>query len=57
MDDFTPCDRCGARAYVHTELDTGLSLSWCAHHYRANEEALYAYTERVIDLRHQLQPN
>jgi hypothetical protein len=51
------CDQCGARAYVHVEIDTGLPLSFCAHHYRANEEALYAYAKKVVDLRHQLQPN
>ena len=48
------CDRCPAIAYVTTELDTGLSLTWCAHHYAANEEALVAYTERIIDMRHVL---
>lgn len=54
MDAFVPCDKCGQRAYVHVELDTGGTLSWCAHDYRANEEALWAYTVRVVDMRHLL---
>lgn len=48
------CDRCNAQAYVTTMLDTGLSLTWCAHHFRAFEEALMAYTVGVIDMRHEL---
>lgn len=48
------CDACGARAYVHVELDMGLPLSLCAHHARTHEEALMAYAVRVVDMRHLL---
>lgn len=54
MDAFVPCDKCSMRSYVHVELDTGLPLSFCAHCYRANEEALWAYTVRMVDMRHLL---
>ena len=51
---FTPCDECGVQAYVHVTIDTGLSLTFCAHHYQARAEQLAAYTEKVIDMRHLL---
>lgn len=31
------CDRCGAQAYVHVELPSGLELLFCAHHFREHE--------------------
>ena len=48
------CDRCGAQAYVDVRLDTGSSLSFCGHHYAANEEALVAYAVHVEDRRAEL---
>ena len=27
------CDRCGAQAFVRTELPTGMELLWCGHHW------------------------
>lgn len=54
MDAFTPCDKCGMRAYVHVVIDTGLPLSFCGHHADTYADALLAYTIRTIDLRHLL---
>lgn len=39
LDHTDRCDKCGARAYVHTILEGG-SLYWCRHHYLANHDAL-----------------
>lgn len=41
------CDRCPARAAVETILDTGFSLTWCLHHWRAYEEALIPYVVHI----------
>jgi hypothetical protein len=49
------CDRCGVPAYVQVMLDTGGMLSWCAHHYREHQEALYAYAISVQDERYLLE--
>lgn len=49
------CDRCNAHAYVFITIDTGLPLSFCAHHYAANEEALMAYAVDIQDERHLLE--
>ena len=49
------CDRCNAHAYVFVTLDTGGQLSWCGHHYRQHEEALFAYAIEVVDERHLLE--
>ena len=54
---YESCDECGTQAYVTTTLDTGLTLTWCAHHYQARSEQLAAYTEKVIDMRHLLHAN
>lgn len=55
MDAFVPCDKCGQRAYVHVVLDVDdLPLSFCAHHWTVNADALMAYTIRTVDLRHLL---
>ncbi len=43
------CDRCGAAAVVRTLLLGGGSLSWCGHHYQANEDALRAKGALVIE--------
>lgn len=52
---FVPCDRCGYRAYVHVVLDVDdLPLSFCAHHYQEQADALMAYTIRTVDMRHLL---
>lgn len=34
------CDRCGARAYVQSSKQGFSELIWCAHHLKANLEAL-----------------
>ncbi|WP_429590730.1 DUF7455 domain-containing protein [Arthrobacter crystallopoietes] len=49
------CDRCGSSAYVNVILDTGGLLSWCAHHYREHEQALFAYVISIQDDRHLLE--
>ena len=51
------CDRCNANAYVHVVLDTGLPLSFCAHHARVYDEALspYVLAEHTLDERHLLE--
>ena len=51
------CDRCGAAAYVHVMLDTGLPLSWCAHHWVKLADAMspYVLPEHTIDERHLLE--
>lgn len=49
------CDRCGATAYVMTTIDTGLALTWCSHHYAANEAALIPYVISTDDQRHLLE--
>lgn len=43
------CDRCGAQAYVKVVLSAGGELLFCAHHHRANADALEAVTAEVID--------
>ena len=45
------CDRCNANAYVFVTIDNGLPLSFCGHHYAANEEALMAYAIDIDDQR------
>ena len=49
------CDKCGATAYVTTTIDTGLPLSWCAHHYAEHEAALSPYVIAEDDQRHLLE--
>lgn len=34
------CDRCGAQAYVHVVLNSGLDLMFCKHHHNKYELAL-----------------
>lgn len=46
---FDRCDRCGAQAYVKVVLQAGGELMFCAHHARANEDALRPLTSEVID--------
>jgi hypothetical protein len=43
------CDRCGAASVVRTLLLGGGSLSWCGHHYYANEDALRSAGALVIE--------
>lgn len=49
------CDRCGAQAYLRTELPSGGVLLFCAHHGKMHAEALKAVAVRVIDETHRLQ--
>lgn len=43
------CDRCGAQAFVTTQLPSGHELLWCGHHYVANEPSLREQGAAVID--------
>lgn len=43
------CDRCGAQAFVKYELAAGGELLFCAHHARANDDALRPISATVID--------
>lgn len=53
MDEFTPCDACGSRAYAHVIIDVDdLPLSFCRHHWNAHREALRAYTIHEVDMTH-----
>lgn len=49
------CDRCGAQAYVETELKSKTVLLWCAHHYSQHEAELVVQSLRIIDHRPFLQ--
>ena len=51
---YESCDECGAQAYVHVTIDTGLPLSFCAHHWAKRAEQLAAYTTHTVDMRHLL---
>lgn len=43
------CDRCNAQAYVKYVLTAGGELLFCAHHSRANADALAPLASEVID--------
>ena len=51
---WTPCDKCGHRAYVRVTLDTGGELDFCGHHARQYEDALLPYVIAASDQRHLL---
>ena len=42
------CDRCGARAQVCVELDSGLELLFCGHHISKYEDGLEAVAKEVL---------
>lgn len=42
------CDRCGAQAFVHVELNAG-PLLLCGHHYRKYQDTIDAQALCVID--------
>ncbi|MCS6710502.1 hypothetical protein JSY14_00145 [Brachybacterium sp. EF45031] len=50
------CDRCGAQAYVKVVLQGGGELMFCAHHARANEDALRSLAAEWIDETGRLEP-
>lgn len=50
------CDRCGAQAFVKYVLRAGGELTFCAHHSRANAEALTPISSQVIDETERLDP-
>lgn len=37
---FDRCDRCYAQGYIRVELESGLDLVFCGHHYAENREML-----------------
>ncbi len=43
------CDSCSAQAYVKYALTAGGELQFCAHHARANAEALESVATKVLD--------
>lgn len=45
----TACDRCGARAHMKAELQTGGELFFCAHHGREHGEALWREGADIYD--------
>jgi hypothetical protein len=49
LDHSDRCDKCGARAYVHTLITTGGSLYWCAHHWREVKDTITPQTLHIND--------
>lgn len=49
------CDRCGAQAFVRTEILSGdghpTSLLWCGHHFATHEDKLLALALAIQDER------
>lgn len=43
------CDRCAAQAYVRTTLPSGSELTFCAHHWHENEDALREVAVAIHD--------
>lgn len=50
------CDRCNAQAYVRVHTTAGYEMTWCGHHWSANEEAMFPITAYVHDERGLLNP-
>ena len=48
------CDRCSAQAFVRATLTGGLTLLFCGHHYRGNQDALAASGAHIHDERHRI---
>lgn len=49
LDHSDRCDRCGARAYVHTIIAAGGQLYWCRHHWVQYRRQLLAKSLYIND--------
>lgn len=55
VDRFEACDACGtARAYYFVELESGLSIAYCIHHFTKYQDKLWQVAVRVVDMSHLL---
>lgn len=51
MNEYVPCDQCGARSFVFIDMPRG-ELSFCGSHYTTHQHALTKVAVRVVDLRY-----
>ena len=54
FDAFTECDSCGMRSYYFVQLESGLELSYCIHHFQKYPGKLGQVAETVVDMSHLL---